>query len=325
MLSAPGLPRRRPAREAVTLNRLNERTWPRVTPAYRALDFTFSVRMAGDDVADYVEGLFKPFESKPFESKPFESKPFDITGPVHHRYSVVDDGPRVTNRYALYFDGQPITRTPYEPLAVAFLFWHLNIAVVAESDRYLLLHAAAATYNGAAIVLPAAKDSGKSTLVARLVQRGCGYLTDEATAIDPVTLAVDPYAKPLAIEEGSWGVLADLRPDLEDRFLPYAREQWHVAPDSIRPDAISKACPPRLIVSPHYEAGARTTFEEISRAQAVLLMAENAFNFESHKAGGLETLAEVASGCECFRLTIGSDDDASADVMRILERVGAAV
>ena len=320
MLSAAGLPRRRPAREAVTLNRLNQRPWLRVTPAYRALDFTFSVRMAGDDVADYVERLFAPFETAQLTTAPF-----DAVGPVHHRYSIVDDGPRFTNRYALYFDGQPITRTPYEPLAVAFLLWHLNIAVVAESGRYLLLHAAAASYNGSAILLPAAKESGKTTLVARLVQRGCGYLTDEATAIDPVSLAVDPYAKPLAIEEGSWGVLADLRPDLEDRFLPYTREQWHVTPDSIRPGAISEACPPRVIVSPHYEAGARTTVEEISRAQAVLLMAENAFNFQSHKADGLETLAEVASGCECFRITIGPHDDGSADVMGILERIGATV
>jgi hypothetical protein len=286
-----------------------------VTPTYRALDFTFSVRTAGADLADYIEGLFAPFAS---------SGAVDEAREIH-RYSVVDDGPRFQNRYALYFDGQPITRTPLEPLALAFLLWHLNIAVVAASDRYLLLHAAAATYNGSAVVLPAAKDSGKSTLVARLVQRGCGYLTDEATAIDPVTLAVDPYPKPISIEQGSWEVLADLRPDLDDRFLPFASEQWHVVPASIRPDAIARPCPARLVVSPHYDAEARTSFEAISRAQAVLLLAENAFNFESHKADGLHTLAEMVRGCECYRVTVGSDDDASAEVMRILERVAVTV
>ncbi len=311
MLSAPGLPRRRPAREAVTLKRLNERTWPRVTPVYQALDFAFAVRIDGDDLADYVEGLFAPFAPLGRANG----------STAAHVYSVVDDGPHFKNRYALYFDGQPIIRTPLEPLALAFLLWHLNVAVVAASDRYLLVHAAAASYNGSAILLPAPKDSGKSTLVARLVQRGCGYLTDEATAINPVTLAVDPYPKPLAVEPGSWEVLADLRPDLEDRFLPFVRDQWHVAAESIRPDAIALPCPPRLIVSPHYESGARTAFEEISRAQAVLMLAENAFNFASHKVDGLHTLAEVVSGCECYRLTIGSHDDASADVMGILEDI----
>jgi hypothetical protein len=283
-----------------------------VTPTYHALDFEFSVRTTGADLADYLEGLFAPFADS-------DSGPGAMAA---HVYSVVDDGPRFTNRYALYFDGQPIVRTPFESLALAFLLWHLNVAVVAGSDRYLLVHAAAAAYNGSAVLLPAAKESGKSTLVARLVQRGCGYLTDEATAIDPVTLAVDPYPKPLSVEPGSWEVLADLRPRLDDRFLPFVGDQWHVAAESIRPDAIAAPCPPRLIVTPRFEAGARTSFEEISRAQAVLVLAENAFNFESHKVDGLHTLADVVSGCECYRLTIGSDDDASAEVMCMLERVG---
>ena len=284
-----------------------------MTPTYHALDFEFSVRLTGADLADYVEALFTPFAAP-------DAGP-GVT--AAHHYSVVDDGPRFKNRYALYFDGQPIIRTPFETLALAFLLWHLNVAVVATSDRYLLVHAAAAAYDGSAILLPAPKESGKSTLVAQLVRRGCGYLTDEATAIDPVTLAVDPYPKPLSVEPGSWDVLADLRPDLDDRFLPFIRDQWHVAAESIRPDAIAESCPPRLIVSPHFEAGASTSLEEISRAQAVLVLAENAFNFESHKVKGLHTLAEVVSGCECYRLTIGSDDDASAEVMGILEGVGA--
>jgi hypothetical protein len=322
VLSAPGLPRRRPSREAVTLQRLNERAWPRVTPAYRALDFRFSVRMAGADLADYVERIFAPFANASPTVLAENDEAAEVAEPV---YSVVDDGPRFTNRYALYFDGQPIIRTPFEPLALAFLLWHLNIAVVAASDRYLLVHAAAAAHNGSAILLPAAKDSGKTTLVARLVQRGCGYFTDEATAIDPVTLAVRAYPKPLAVERGSWEVLADLRPDLAERFLPYVRDQWHVVPDSIRPDAIAEPCAPRLIVSPHYEAGARTNLEAISRAQAVLLLAENAFNFESHKADGLHAFANLVTGCECYRLTIGSHDDASDAVMRVVEQLGTSV
>jgi len=310
VLTAPGLPRRRRSREAVALSRLNERSWSRVTPAYRALDFTFAVRMAGDDLADYAEGIFAAFAT---------------TGPAQHLYSIVDHGPRFQQRYALYFDGQPIIRTPFEPLALAFLLWHLNYATVAASDRYLLVHAAAAVYNGSAILLPAAKDSGKSTLVARLVERGCRYLTDEATAIDPSTLVIAPFPKAISIDPGSWEVLADLRPDLEDRFLQYARDQWHVVPQSIRPDAIAEPCRARLIVSPRYEAGGRTAIEEVSRAQAVLLLAENAFNFGSHKAAGLHTLADVVSGCECYRLTIGSHEDAVADVMRIVERVAVPV
>jgi hypothetical protein len=310
VLSAPGLPRRRPSREAAASSRLDERAWPRVTRSYRALDFTFAVRMVKDDLADYVERVLAPFASDE---------------PAGHLYSIVDDGARFKSRYALYFDGQHIVRTPFEPLALAFLLWHLNYAVVTESDRYLILHSAAASLDGSAILLPAARDSGKTTLVAGLVQRGCGYLTDEAAAIDPVSLAIDPYPKWLSIEPGSWEVLADLRPELDARFSPYVRDQWHVLPDSIRPGAAAEPCPARLIVSPRYEVGAPTTIEPISRAQAVLTLAENAFNFASHKAEGLHTLAEVVRGCECYRLTVGSHEAACDEVMHIVERLGIGV
>lgn len=310
MLNAPGLPRRRPSREAAALNRLDERSWPRVTSAYRALDFDFSLRLVSEDLADYLERILSPLAT---------------TGPSRHVYSFVDDGARFKSRYALYFGGQPIIRTPFEPLALAFFLWHLNLAVVSESDRYLLLHAAVASHHGSAILLPAAMDSGKTTLVAGLVQRGCGYLTDEAAAIDPVTLEIEPYAKPLSIDRGSWEVLRDLRPELDDRFSPYTREQWHVVADSIRPGALAGPCSARVIVNPRYDAGATTTIEPISRAQAVLMLAENAFNFSSHKTQGLRTLAETVRQCECYRLTIGSHDDACDAVMRVVERLEVSV
>jgi hypothetical protein len=275
-----------------------------VTGSYRALDLTFAVRMVGDDLADYLEPLLAPFATDE---------------PARHIYSVVDDGSRFKNRYAVYFDGQHVIRTPDEPQALDYLLWHLNRAVVAESDRYLLLHAAVASYEGSAILLPAPMDSGKTTLVTGLVQRGFDYLTDEAAAIDPSTLAIDPFPKPLSIDSGSWDLFAHLRPTLEARFSRYAEERWHVVPDSVRPGSIAGPCAAGLVVSPRYEAGARTAMEPISRAAAVLMLAENAFNFASHRADALHTLARVVRDCDCYRLTVGSLDDACAEVARVAE------
>jgi hypothetical protein len=281
-----------------------------VTPPYRALDLTFAVRLASDDLADYVESILAPLATDE---------------PARHLYSVVDDGASFKSRYAVYFGGQRVVRTPSEPLTLVYLLWHLNRAVVAESDRYLLLHAAAAASNGSAILLPAPMDSGKSTIVAGLLLRGLGYLTDEAAAIDPVTLDVDPYPKPLSIELGSWEALDDLRPQLEARFIRFADEQWHIVPDAIRPGTVARPCPARLVVSPRYEAGAKTTIERISRAEGVLLMAENSFNFTSHKTEGLNTLAKVVRQCDCYRLTSGSLIEACDEVMNIVDRLDARV
>jgi hypothetical protein len=281
-----------------------------VTRAYRGLDFNFALRLAGDDLADYVETILAPLATNE---------------PARHIYSVVDDGPSYKSRYAVYFGGQRIVRTPSEPLILVYLLWHINRAVVAESDRYLLLHAAAGASNGSAILFPAPMDSGKTTLIAGLLRRGLGYLTDEAAAIDPATLDVDPYPKPLSIELGSWELFNDLRPQLDDRFIRFADEQWHVVPDAVRPGTVAGPCRPRLVVSPRYEPGAKTTIERISRAEGVLLLAENAFNFASHKAEGLNTLAAIVRQCECYRLTMGSLEDACDEVMNVVERLDARV
>ena len=52
------------------------------------------------------------------------------------------------------------------------------------------------------------------------------------------------------------------------------------------------------------------------------MLAENAFNFASHRSEGLNTLAEVVRRCECYRLTIGSQEAACDEVMRVAERLG---
>jgi hypothetical protein len=311
-LSEPATPRRRPAREAATLARLDTRAWPRTTPVFRALGLTFDARLMGDDLADYLELILAPLRAP--------------TGTVAaHRFSVVDEGERYQRRYAVYFDGLPIVRTPSEPLALVYLLWHLNRAVVEESGAWLLLHAAAAEHEGSAVLLPARMDAGKSTLVAGLTLRGFGYLTDETVAIDPRTTLVDPYPKPLSIEMGSWGALAPLRPRLDARFARFSDEIWHVVPDAIRPGAVADRCRVRAIVSPRFEPGATTTLEPISRAEAVMMLAENAFNFPAHGAAGLDTLAAIVRPCECYRLTFGTLDDACDRILDVVTRVEARV
>ncbi|HEX4490199.1 MAG TPA: hypothetical protein VH914_03250 [Acidimicrobiia bacterium] len=311
-MSEPATPRRRPARESATLARLDARPWPRRTPVFKALGLTFDARLMGDDLADYLELVLAPLRA-----------PAGIE--AAHRFSVVDEGERYQRRYAVYFDGLPIVRTPSEPLALVYLLWHLNRAVVEASNDWLLLHAAAAEHDGSAVLLPARMDAGKSTLVAGLALRGFGYLTDEAVAIDPASARVDPYPKPLSIEMGSWDALAPLRPQLDARFARFCDDVWHVVPDAIRPGAVAESCTARAIVSPRFEPGATTALEPISRAEAVMMLAENAFNFSAHGAAGLDLLAGVVRPCECYRLTVGTLDDACDRVIDVVARLGARV
>jgi hypothetical protein len=307
----PRATRRRPAREAATLARLDAQAWSRVTPTYRALDLDFAVRTMRDDVADYLELVLEPLRAEP-------------PGAAPHHFSIVDAGARVRNRYAVYFDGQPVVRTPSEPQALEYVLWQLNRAAVAASGRSLLLHAGAVAVDGGAVLFPAPMDSGKSTLVAGLVARGLSYLSDEIAAIDPTTGLVEPYPRPLSIDRGSWDALAKLRPALDARFDGFVDAQWHFPPDHIRPGAVGAAVPPVLVVGVRYVDGAPTTVESITRGAGSILLAENAFNFSTHGRAGLRLIAAVVAGCMCFRLTSGSLDDACDAIIRLSARIGAS-
>jgi hypothetical protein len=124
---------------------------------------------------------------------------------------------------------------------------------------------------------------------------------------------------------GSWEVLSALRPQLDARFARFSDEIWHVVPDAIRPGAIAAPCTARAVVSPRFEPGATTALEPISRAEAVMLLAENAFNFSVHGAAGLDALAAVVRSCECYRLTVGALDDACDRIVDVMSRLEARV
>ncbi len=305
--TGPESRRRRPSREGAVLARLAAREWRRVSGPFRALDLRFEVRTTSDAPADYLEHVLASFVTDE---------------PARHVYSIVDNGERFKTPVSVYYGGQRLVRLATEPLAVSYVLWHLNRAVVGESPRYLLLHASAAVADDAAIVFPAPMESGKSTLIAGLLQRGFGYLTDEVVAIDPATALVHPYPKPLSIDPGSWEVLGALRPALDARLAPYAGAQWHLPVSSVRSESTRAPARPRLLVGPRYEPGSRTTLEPISGAEGVLLLAENAFNFPAHGTAGLETLATIARGCDCYRLTYSSLDEACRAISTLVERLG---
>ena len=182
----------------------------------------------------------------------------------------------------------------------------------------MLVHASAAEHEGRALLFPAPMESGKTTLVAGLVRAGLRYVTDEAVAIDPASLEIVPNPKPLGIDRGSWRVLGDLEPDYGDAE-PYFRhgQQWQVDARSIRPDAVASRCRPSFVITPRYRPGA-TELVPVSRAEALVALADNSMNLPGHGRRGFDALAAVARQSECYRLLVGDLDDASALVTNLL-------
>lgn len=200
----------------------------------------------------------------------------------------------------------------------ALLLWWVNRTACFETHHRLMVHAGVVAVDGRALLLPAGQDAGKTTLVTGLVQDGYQYLSDEAAALEPGTGAVDAYPKWLSLEPGSWPLFPGLRPRLPADQAGFAASQWHVSPDAVRAGSVAGRAEPAWVIVPRYRAGAATALEPIGRAEAVSVLASEAFNLRRLGTDGFHTLADVARRCRCWRLTTGALGDAVAAVRSVV-------
>lgn len=251
--------------------------------ALRALDATFTV--SGHD-ADLEGRLGRVFRALAWN------------GPTGHSLTVGDcaDAPGVVG---LSLDGRRITSASTFEDVVDGIIGVLNRAAMAESGRYLLLHAASVQLDGRAVLLPAPSGSGKSTLAAELVAGGFGYVADEIAAIDPDTCRVVPYPKPI--------VLSGPAGQAEVRVIDPADD-----PGPLRVG---------VIVSPRFGPTAGP-FERLGRAEALVMLAENAFNFHDHGAAALRLLGDLVRGCETYTVAVAAGVAVVAPIRSLLDGPG---
>jgi hypothetical protein len=274
------------------------------TSRFVALGYDFSIETTDPRLCAYLDRMLGSFARE---------------GAARNRYSFLDFGPRVDERYRLYFNGGCQLRAGDGASPMDHLLWHINSEAVNRSV-HLLLHASAAELGGTAVVLPAPSGSGKSTLVAALIRAGFRYLTDEAVALNSVTGNVDPYPKPLYLDGGSKGLFPELRPELDPGVEQYATTDWIVDVRSIGPDVLAPPAPVAFVVGPAYRAGAETRLVPLRPAETAMLMIENAFNLRSHGRAGLDLLAAIARQAPGFRLEIGNLEAACSLIAELMIR-----
>ncbi len=256
-----------------------------VTRPFRGLDHAFEIATNQRGVRDYLDQTLADLGDRGRGKR--------------GRYELIALS---ETRYLVRYEEQTVVATGRLDRALSVLLWHVNAEVVRRSTaRYPLVHAAAAVWEGAAVLLAAAPESGKTTTVAGLVDKaGFGYLTDEAVAIDPGSLVAKPYPKPLSIDRGSWDVLANLRPTHADRVTG----QWQVPAGSIRPDAVAGPAPIRFIVEPAYDPDATTRLEPVARAAMLVRLADSTFDFQAAPQRNLAVLARLVEQADCYRQPI---------------------
>lgn len=198
---------------------------------------------------------------------------------------------------------------PFHPLpgsqAGPLLEWGLNWAIAQGALGYLVMHAAVVAVDNAALMLPGHPGSGKSTLCATLVlQQGWRLLSDELAILDPTSGDLIPHPRPINLKNRSidlvrsidGAVLGPLYPDTRKGTVAHAR---------VPPASLARAREParvKWLVFPRFEADAQGRCEEIGRAEAFALLAEQSFNRERMGRIGFDAVCALLGDVRCFEI-----------------------
>jgi len=233
---------------------------------------------------------------------------------LYRDYALLDE-PRVFHfhvrlvgsrrRVRLLVDG----RAPHDDLpiaqALAVLEWGLNLVIALRSHSFLMLHSAAAERGGRVLLLPAWPGSGKTTLCTALVHRGWRLFSDEFGLVRPGSGEVLPIPRPMPLKNESIAVIRAFAPEAEfGPTIPNTRKGTiaHVkAPNQGIDDAATPA-PVGWIVFPRWSATEPAVFEAMPKAEAFLMLATNAFNYEMLGEAAFTAVRELVSTARCFRL-----------------------
>lgn len=191
--------------------------------------------------------------------------------------------------------------------------WGLNWAVTAHAHHYVVYHAAVLERNGRALVLPAPPGSGKSTLTAALAQRGWRLLSDELALLDARDGQLYGLARPVNLKNHAIALMREFAPtavltDPVPDTLKGTLSLMKAPGDAIQ--RVREGARPAWVVVPSFEPDAEASLEPLPKAQAHLLLAEQAFNYDIHGADGFEATADLVDGATCWAFTYSRLDDA---------------
>lgn len=218
------------------------------------------------------------------------------------------------------FDGQSLFNPLPADQAFPLLEWGMNWCVSSHCQQYLIIHAAVVERGGQALILPAPPGSGKSTLCAALVQRGWRLLSDELAMIDPVSGLLEPLPRPVSLKNASIDIIRAFAPEAvlnPPVFETVKGTVSHMQPpaDSVRRG--QERAVPRWVVLPRYAADSPTELLPLGKAQGMMQLAENAFNYSLHGRSGFETLGRLVDAADCYTFRYSRLEEAIATFDRL--------
>lgn len=208
---------------------------------------------------------------------------------------------------------------PFVPLPLSHAFplleWAMNWCISTQAHQYLMLHAAVIERNGYAVIMPAPPGSGKSTLCAGLINRGWRLLSDELALISLTDRLISPLGRPISLKNRSIEIMQKYAPHAVFNPLTHDTAKGTVTHMKIPGEQllrIADRAKPRWVVFPKYVPDSKAVLTPRSKANSMLELGRNSFNYMVLGLTGFEILGDVISDCDCFDFRYSQLDDAVA-------------
>jgi len=235
---------------------------------------------------------------------------------------------RWTRKQAIFvFDGgQPFIPLP-EDHAFPLLEWSMNWCISMHAHHYLLLHSAVIEREGCAVIMPAPPGSGKSTLCAGLVNRGWRLLSDELALISFTAATITPLGRPISLKNQSIDIIRNFVPGAVFSRVVHDTSKGSVSLLKVPPETllrINETARPRWVIFPKYVAGSVAKLTARSKANSMLELGRNSFNYMVLGLKGFEVLSKVIDASDCYDFEYSQLDDAVAVFDDLVVRRSAA-
>ena len=191
------------------------------------------------------------------------------------------------------------------PLDHAFplLEWAMNWCISTQAHHFLTLHAAVIEREGRAVIMPAPPGSGKSTLCAGLVSRGWRLLSDELALISLVDGLITPLGRPISLKNESLKVITEFVPGVVMNQVTHETSKGSVSHMKVSAEHVKRLgerARPRWVVFPKYVPQANAELSPRSKANSMLELGGNSFNYTVHGLTGFEVLSDVITASDCY-------------------------
>jgi HprK-related kinase A len=215
-----------------------------------------------------------------------------------------------------------------QPLAHALptLEWGINLVIAMRFHCFMMLHAAVLERNGGVLLLPALPGHGKTTLCAALAHRGWRLFSDEFGLVRPGSRAFLPLPRPMPLKNESIAVIrhqvpeAVLGPEIANTKKGTVA---HVRPPGTSIERQQSTASARWIVFPRWVKDAPLRLQPMTKSEAFLFLATNAFNYELLGEPAFHAVRDLIDACGCYRLTYSRLDEAIERLTALADRDAA--